>query len=88
MELKTMTSETTMATTMPTSSVDVDVAQVTSRPSTVQLTEDIITKVIYAPVSVHQDNVSATHAVNLTSNMHMSTAPLPGMSTFTIPMTP
>ena len=88
MELETTTSETTVATTTPTSSVDVDVAQATSHPSTVQLTEDIITKVINAPVSVHQDNVSATHAVNLTSNMDMSTAPLPGMSTFTTPMTP
>ena len=48
MELETITSETTMGTKMPTSSVDVDVAQVTSHPSTVQLTEDIVTKVINA----------------------------------------
>ena len=85
MELKTMTSETTVATTMPTSSVDVNVAQVTSHSSTVQLTEDIITKVINVPESAHQDNVSATHVVNLTSNMDMSTTPYPGMSTFMTP---
>ena len=81
-----MKSETTVATAMPTSSVDVDVAQATSHPSTVKLTEEIITNVINAPVSVHQENVSATHAVNLTSNMDMSTTLL-GISTFTTPMT-
>ena len=57
MELETVTSETTVAATMPTSSADVNVAQMTSCPSTVQLTEDIVTNVINAPVCVHQDYV-------------------------------
>ena len=46
MELETVISETTVATAMPTSSADVDVAQATSCPSTVKLTEEIITNVI------------------------------------------
>ena len=48
MELQTTTSETTMATAMHTSSVDVDVAQATSHHSTVKLMKDIITNIINA----------------------------------------